>query len=535
MLNPREADFFAKAKADGFSDDEIANEIKSRRSAKPPVASAGHGRGDELFQPDPSPSGMAKGSGSGLAGEAVDMFGGVKPTPTEQKTMNAKAASIMPEQEKRANDPIANDPLAQEIITQTAMAGPARLIGSGVGKLLDTAPGRAAGRWIKTTARGASKKARDAIGEVSNKVKDFLVRNPEAMKNKTPAEVLTAFEKYKDANTAARSSGPFAKADAASEVVERKRLLPLELKPQGDNVPSHIAGNGADDAISEFDKINTTHTGTEALTKVEGAKKPTARDIASQLTSLPDKYPKNLGPDVNLPAYEGRPVVKEPFGETQRAVVEPERELIKGRKPGVAIRSAVEKWDSQIAKLSKGTNEEKDIAASLKTERDKFMEGRKIDDVISSDEARHHASVFQKAYEKTATTANTNARREMSKDMLDALREHIKDPELLRQVDRYTDDLSVGTRISKAAEEKAKTARRPGEPEKTRSGGLLSRGLKATKNVAKGSVTKVDDVLAKIAFAGVKGEDVAPLVQRAIQAGATQEQIDSVIEKSKGR
>lgn len=501
--------------------------------AKSVSLSSGKGRGDELFQPDPSPSEPIKKDVRPL----IDLEGNTKILQDEiragkpgEPVGKAQARAAM---DRVDVDPIANDPIAQELILGQATGGP---IAKGLeyvgGKIISSAPGRVAGRFIDDTARGASKKIREAIGQVKDKASDFVTKNPEVMRAKNPQELREALKNIESSKSGERKE-IFAKHDAKSEVVERPVLKPLKSEPKGETAVSKSPIE--DDGISEFDRINTNGASTEEATKVERQPNLTPREPARNRHQRASATKEPLGEPRELAPHEGGPVTREPFGDLQRAGSVEEREMIKGRPAGILVKDLDDGFRALESKFANGTNSEKDIAAAIKREREKFMSGRKPDGAISAEEARKHASDFQKAFDKSGSgegNAANQARKEMSKVTLDSLYSHVgEDADKVRAL---TSDLSVAKRLGNAAKEKIKIEDTPGKRIPNDSRSLYQRGKDAIGGAVSSVVGPVDKALAKLANANLQDKvDVHPLVEQALASGATQAQIDSVLSDSK--
>jgi hypothetical protein len=138
-----------------------------------------------------------------------------------------------------------------------------------------------------------------------------------------------------------------------------------------------------------------------------------------------------------------------------------------GAAPGVPLSTVAENVNARIAKLSKGTTGQREVAAQMEARRETLLAAHQETGAIPSKALREQMSEYQTAYDKTASAAATKADREMSKALGDSLKAHVDDPALMSRIDALTDQMSVTTRASKALGAKVRTEAAPGGPPTT--------------------------------------------------------------------
>lgn len=545
MLSPKEADFFAKAKAEGFDDETIAAEIKSRRTAAP-VTSDRPRRGDEPFQPDPSPSGPITVKSPKSVGDAITGGNEMRNVQDEIKRggkltqTSGMPAEPLREAEDRANktrlanDPIANDWIAQEIVSGVPATKVVSGLGAGAKFLGNKVIDRVAGRELDTIARGAPSAARKAIGKTE--AKELVKSEPSIAKASGNEGKIGALDDFIEKETA-KGDVIYSKHDAASAVVERPKLAPLDSKGQARGEAERFADakkSMPKEPVSEFEKLDTVNAGpsTEAATvgnaKVSG-KIPDARGPARNRFQKATATKEPIGEPKNAFEPDGIGAVKEPVGKLQAAgTFDPPPEMIPGRGAGVSVESFTDNARATIARLAGGTNSQKETAKAMEGELKTFLQGKDPKGVISARELRRQASDFQAAYDKTATNSANAAKKELSKDALRTLDAHIKDPADLEAIQKINSRVHSAKTMRDALAKKLETEKAPGAPIKEGPGvikSVLSAPAKGAKAVGRGA----EQILAKLAHAHATGGDVATLTEQAVRLGVTQAVINQTM------
>ena len=501
-------------------------------------------RGDEISQPDPSPS-------SPITKEvkpAFDPNGEVRRVQEEIRKGKPgeplAAAEGRANETRLANDPIANDWIAQELISG-AVAGPTvGLAAKGVKHVANTAIDRVASRELESLATGVGKKFRKPIGEVRDAAEQVIKDEPAIFKAKGEKRI-EAMEEFL-AKENAKNDALYSKYDAKSEVVGRKKLLPLKSNGRLlseaeaerkfiDRQPTSRPGN--------FDAIGTDAGGRAEMPTVANKKIPpppvsppkpitklpppggTERPTSEYLRARSSRFIEDA------PARAEKEAAGLPFGNpvplAKKAI---QREIIPGRGPGVLVGDLVAAREAKIAELSKGTTVDLETAEALKGELEAFKKlyGDDPQRALTGREVRREATALQgKGYRTEATTPAKEAAREASKDLLTVLDKHITDPDDLAKIKASNERISAVTRMLEAEKERISIARTPGNPVK-KGPGLIERAKGIPSAVGRGG----DRILAQLALASKNGGNVADIVETALKAGITQEAIDATVQNT---
>jgi hypothetical protein len=194
-----------------------------------------------------------------------------------------------------------------------------------------------------------------------------------------------------------------------------------------------------------------------------------------------------------------------------------------GAAPGAPLSTVAEKINARIEKLSKGTTGQRDVAEQMVSRREKLLAAHQETGAIPSSALRKQMSEYQEAFDKTASAAATQADKEMSKALGDALESHVDDDALMSRIDHLTDRMSVTTRAAKALTQKAGKEAAPGGTPKGMVKGVvhdLAHGhpLRAASRVVGGTVAPAARAadLAVGAVARRMDPAIAAVVQRGV-------------------